>query len=77
MGRHEEGEAHVHTDPDARTFEWGAAQEGDYGGRLHVVADGAGSNVTIRLHIPDGGDKAENERALDQTAANVERLLSQ
>ena len=76
-GRREEGEAHVHVDRDARRMEWSASGASDYRGRLDVAPDGAGSIVTIAIHVVHDADEGEIERALDETARNIEALLSE
>ena len=75
-GRHEEGEARLTTDRDARTMEWSGPGHGAYHGRLQVDADGNAALVTIRIHVERDADEAEIERALAETAANVERLVA-
>lgn len=75
-GRHEEGHARFRPDPAARCLEWGAEQGSGYRGSLQVSEDAQGALVTIRLHLNRDEDEAEVNRVLDETAANIERLLS-
>jgi polyketide cyclase/dehydrase/lipid transport protein len=76
QGRHEEGEAHLHADPAAQRMEWGASADNGYSGSLQVAPADAGSTVTIRIHVVHDADASEINRALDETAANIERLLA-
>jgi carbon monoxide dehydrogenase subunit G len=75
QGRHEEGDARFHADPDARRMEWSGAPGGDYNGWLEVAPAGEGSSVTVQIHVVHDADEAEINRVLDATAANIERLL--
>jgi hypothetical protein len=76
QGRHEQGEAHLHADPSARRMQWDAPGENDYRGRLEVRPSSEGSTVTIQIHVAGDADANEINRVLDETAANIERLLS-
>ena len=76
QGRHEQGEAHFHADSSARRMEWSAAGENDYSGRLEVRPSSEGSTVTIQIHVAGDADATEINRVLDDTAANIERLLA-
>ncbi len=64
------------SDPSSRRLEWG--REGHaYRGWLTVAGDnGSASRVTIHLETHDESDRAEVERALDDTLANIEQALS-
>jgi hypothetical protein len=75
QGHREEGEAHLHADAGARRMEWGGAPDSGYRGSLEVEPAGKGSTVTIRIHVVHDADEGEVNRALDETAANIERLL--
>jgi hypothetical protein len=75
QGRHEQGEAHLHADPKTRRMEWGSPGENDYSGRLEVTPASDGSKVTIEIHVAGDADENEINRVLDETAANIERLL--
>jgi uncharacterized protein YndB with AHSA1/START domain len=74
-GRHEEGEARVRVDGAARRMEWAGEEGSGYRGWLEVVAAGAGSSVTIHIEGARDDERAEIDRALDETAANIERML--
>lgn len=75
QGRHEEGEAMFRTDASARLIEWGGENGSGYSGRLQVVPSGAGSMVTVHLHLEHQEDETEINRVLDDTASNIQRLL--
>ena len=76
LGRREEGQARLHADEAARRLEWSAERAGDYRGWLQVEPSDSGSRVTVHVHAVRDEDPAEAERALDETAANIERLLA-
>jgi hypothetical protein len=76
QGRHEEGDARLHVDRALRRMEWSGRHEGDYNGSLEVAAAGLGSSVTVHIHVAHEHDAAEVERTLDETAANIARLLA-
>lgn len=75
QGRHEEGDADFRTDAAARRMEWSGAGQSGYRGRLEVAAAGDGSTVTIALHVVHDADGGEIDRVLDETVANIERLV--
>ena len=75
QGRHEEGDARFRTDASARRVEWGGEGADGYGGWLQVVAAPAGSRITLHLHVQHDQDEAEINRTLDETVANIQRLL--
>lgn len=75
QGRHEEGDAHFRADPVGRRLEWGAQGTGGYGGWLQVADAPGGAGVTIHLHVQHDEDESEINRVLDETVANIERLL--
>jgi carbon monoxide dehydrogenase subunit G len=76
QGRREEGEAHLHTDSAARRMEWSGAADSGYNGSLQVTPSDDGSTVSIQIHVVHDADEREINRVLDETAANIERLLS-
>ncbi len=76
QGRHEEGESRFQADASRQRLEWSGDSSGGYGGWLQIEEAGSGSDVTIHLHVAHDEDQAEIERTLDETAANIERLLS-
>jgi hypothetical protein len=74
--RPEAPEARFFPDRAARRVEWGLPG-GEYAGEVQVQPMMAGmSTVTIRLHLPDNGDAAAIDKALDQTVKNLQRQLS-
>jgi uncharacterized protein YndB with AHSA1/START domain len=75
QGRHEEGDAQVVVDEAARRMEWAGKGDGAYRGWLEVTAQGMGSSVTIHLEGVRDDERAETDRALDETVANIERML--
>lgn len=72
---HEEGDATFSADQSSRRVKWGRLGH-DYHGEIAVAADGAGSQVTLRLHTRSGADAAQIERALDETIANIRSALA-
>ena len=76
QGRHEEGDARFHSDPEARRMEWSAPDRGGYSGSLQISASGGSSTVTIQLHVEHDHDRAEIDRVLDETVDNIRRLLA-
>lgn len=76
QGRHEEGDARFSVDEAGRRMEWSGETGTGYRGWLEVVPAGAGSSVTIHLEGVRDDDRAETDRALDETIANIERMLS-
>lgn len=79
QGRHEEGDAHVHADPDQRRLEWGGEGEGGYRGWLEVTDSGGGSTVTVHIHAEhdSGDDDAVINRAFDETMRRMKELVEQ
>jgi uncharacterized protein YndB with AHSA1/START domain len=79
QGRHEEGDAHVHADPDRRRLEWGGEGEGGYRGWLEVAESAGGSTVTVHIHAehdsPD--DEAVINRGFDETMRRMKELVEQ
>jgi uncharacterized protein YndB with AHSA1/START domain len=78
QGRHEEGDAHIHADPDRRRLEWGGAGEGAYRGSLEIVeAEGGSSSVTVQIHTEhaDRDDDAVIDRAFDETMERIRQLV--
>jgi carbon monoxide dehydrogenase subunit G len=76
QGRHEEGDAHLRTDPGNRRMEWSGAGASDYKGWLEVTPSDEGSTVTIQIHVVHDADESEINQALDETAVNIEGLLA-
>lgn len=76
QGRHEEGDAHFHVDTDNRRIDWNAPGDNQYTGSLQVSPAPEGSRVALRLHLAREQDDAEVNRVLDQTQANIQRLLT-
>jgi uncharacterized protein YndB with AHSA1/START domain len=75
QGRHEEGAARFRVDLEQRRVEWGADSQHGYRGWLQVSAADSGTSVRIHLHVEHEQDKAEIDRALDETISNIQRLL--
>lgn len=75
QGRHEEGEARLRVDEAKRRMEWAGDGGSVYRGWLEVGAAGTGSSVTIHIEGARDDERTEIERALDQTAANIQRML--
>ena len=75
QGRHEEGEARVRIDEAGRRMEWSGEEGRGYRGWLEVTAEGTGSSVTIHIEGARDDERAEIDRALDETSANIERML--
>lgn len=77
QGRHEEGDAHIHADPDRRRLEWGGEGQGAYRGSLEVGEAEGGSSVTVQIHTehdsPD--DEAVINRAFDETMERIKSLV--
>jgi uncharacterized protein YndB with AHSA1/START domain len=76
QGRHEEGDTCFRADASRNCIEWGAGEGAGYGGWLQVSPSSGGSSVTIHLHVQHDHDEAEINRVLDETVANIERLLT-
>jgi uncharacterized protein YndB with AHSA1/START domain len=76
QGRHEEGDALLQVDPAHQRMDWSAPDNTDYSGSLHVSATDAGSQIHLHLHLSREQDQAEINRVLDQTAANIQQLLT-
>lgn len=74
-GRREEGAARVQVDASGRRMEWSGEGDRNYGGWLEVSEAGEGSSVTIHITAVSDEEEAEINRALDETAANIDRLL--
>jgi uncharacterized protein YndB with AHSA1/START domain len=77
QGRHEEGDAHIHADPDRRRLEWGGEGPGGYRGWLEVVEATDGSSVTVNIHTEHDGpdDEAVINRAFDETMERIKELV--
>ena len=75
-GRHEEGDARYHVDDAARRLEWGGGGDSHYRGWLQVGESDGGASVTVHIHAVHDQDDAEVNRALDETMANIERLIT-
>jgi uncharacterized protein YndB with AHSA1/START domain len=77
QGRHEEGDAHVHADPERRRLEWGGQGESGYHGWLEVAESHGGSSVTVHIHAEhdSGDDAAVIERSFDETMARMKQLV--
>lgn len=75
QGRHEEGDAQFSADPTGRRIEWGADAQSGYRGSIDVSRAESGSAVHIHLHIEHSRDESEIVKVLDDTVANIERLL--
>ena len=77
-GQQVEGDAWFRVDPDTRRIEWGSEGANDYHGSLDVDATENGAEVRLQLHtahVPD--DDPEMKRGLDETLANIKRLVEQ
>jgi uncharacterized protein YndB with AHSA1/START domain len=79
QGRHEEGDAHVHADPDRRRLDWGGEGEGGYRGWLEVVETDRGSGVTVHIHAEHDSaeDQAAINRGFDETMQRIKELVEQ
>ncbi len=75
QGRHEEGDAQFTIDPARRRIAWGAEGQSRYWGRIDVSGTDGGSAVHIHLYGEHVHDEGEINTALDETVANIERLL--
>jgi uncharacterized protein YndB with AHSA1/START domain len=75
QGRHEEGDARFSADPHQRRISWASGGASSYEGSIDVSAADGGSSVHIRLHVEHERDVAEINRTMDETVANIERLL--
>jgi uncharacterized protein YndB with AHSA1/START domain len=76
-GRHEEGEARLHADPERRRIEWSGESESGYHGWMQVApTGGSGSTVTIHLVTDDTGAASEIERALTETLSTIEERVA-
>jgi uncharacterized protein YndB with AHSA1/START domain len=76
QGRHEEGEARFEVDEAERRMQWAGEEGTGYRGWLEVVAAETGSSVTIHIEGARDEDRADTDRALDETAENIQRMLS-
>ena len=76
QGRHEEGDAQIRVDRAGRRMDWSGPSESGYSGWLQVSASGDASSVTIHIDVANDQDEAEIDRVLDETAANLQRLLA-
>ena len=75
QGRHEEGEARFQVDEAARRLSWGGRDESGYGGWLQVAGSNGGAAVTVHIHSERSDEEGEITRALDETMANIRRLV--
>jgi uncharacterized protein YndB with AHSA1/START domain len=77
QGRHEEGDAYVHTDAQRRRLEWGGEGDGSYRGWLEVVEATDGCSVTVNIHTEHDGpdDEAVIDRAFDETMASIKKVV--
>lgn len=75
-GREVEGDAWFTAEPESRTIRWGAPGPHDYSGELAVVAAGAGSQVTVRLHTSHTDGPAV-DGGLDETLVTIKRNVEQ
>ena len=66
------GEAWFRIDADHLKLTWGAEGPHDYSGELEVTPDGAGSQVTVRLHTMHEAEGIED--GIEQTLANIQRI---
>ena len=69
-----EGEAWFQVDDEARTIQWGSEGPNEYRGELRVTGEGSSSQVAVRLETKHDA-AGEIERDLEQTVANVKRLV--
>jgi len=74
-GERYEGTAWMHADADARSLRWGAERTSGYHGELFVTGIGdTASRVTVTLHT-ERADGPGIRAGLEQTLADLERVL--
>ena len=66
------GDAWFTIDADHKKLAWGSEGPHDYRGELEVTPDGAGSQVTVRLHTMHEAEGIED--GIEQTLANIQRI---
>lgn len=76
QGRHEEGDALLQIDAAGRRMDWSAPGDNDYSGSLQVAQTDEGCEVSLQLHLGRDQDEQEIDRVLDETTANIQRLLA-
>jgi uncharacterized protein YndB with AHSA1/START domain len=85
---HLRGESHGHdyntsggfvTDAAARRLSWDSPRRSGYGGTLLVAGHGGGSQVTVRVTIPDAPAEADAEitRGLRETVDRIASLTKE
>ena len=74
-GERYEGTAWMHADADARSLRWGAEHTSGYHGELFVTGIGdVESRVTVTLHT-ERADGPGIRAGLEQTLADLKRIL--